>query len=60
MRAMRRASAPKRSASIGMLLALGSAAISTSTVREKASSGTPMACASMPTLSTSAGWTTSL
>lgn len=37
MRAIRPASAPKRSASIGTLLALGSAAASASTVREKAS-----------------------
>ena len=55
VRAMRPASASKRWASIGMLLALGSAASGSSTVSAKASSGTPIDGASLPTPSTKAG-----
>ena len=57
---MRPASAPKRSASIGTLLALGRAATSTSTTAENGSSGTPAAMARRPAPSTTRGCRTSL
>ena len=60
MRAMRPSSAPNFSASMGTLLALGSAATRTPTVSANRSRGSPSWIAALPTNSTSRGWTSSL
>ena len=60
MRAMRPLSAPKRSASIETLLALGRAATSTITVSAGRASGTPSWMAPPPTSNTSKGCSSSL